>query len=142
MIILNSDVFTQLKQITLRHYPKTEALYLFGSYADKQNHDDSDIDLALLLPAPDSQLIGSLAMSECRFEFEDMLKITVDLINLRQVSTVFQKEIVSTATRLFTQRPYQAEEFEMLVYSFYQKLNQERADILQAFQMTGRAYQL
>ena len=131
-----------LNTIILAHYPHLEAIYLFGSYAQAQNTDHSDIDIALLFPAPNSKLIGSLVLSELRFELEDKLKIPVDLINLRQVSTVFQKEIITTGQRIVTKATYQAEEFEMLVYSFYQKLNQERAGILQAFQQSGRAYQL
>jgi predicted ATPase len=33
-----------------------------------------------------------------------------------------------------------ADEFEMLMLSFYQKLNEERQDILAEFARTGRAY--
>ena len=126
----------------LRHYPHIEAVYLFGSYAHAQNTEHSDIDLALLLSVSESKVIDSFALSALQFELEDILKIPVDLINLRQVSTVFQKEIIETGRRITTKANYQAEEFEMLVYSFYQKLNQERAEILESFKKTGRAYQL
>jgi uncharacterized protein len=64
----------------------------------------------------------------------------VDLINLRLVSTVLQKEIITNGRRLYTNDEYATEEFEMLTYSFYQKLNQERGEILAQFNQTGRAY--
>ena len=34
----------------LRHYPDTQAIYLFGSYGTENEWPDSDVDIALLLP--------------------------------------------------------------------------------------------
>ncbi len=64
----------------------------------------------------------------------------VDVINLRQASTVFQKEIIMAERRIFCANPYAADEFEMLTLSYYQKLNEERREILVEFARTGRAY--
>ncbi len=116
----------------LRHHPDTQAVYLFGSHGTENEWPDSDLDIA--------KQTGSLAMSNLRFELKNKLKKTVDLINLRQVSTVLQKEIISTGQRIATQNKHAAEEFEMLMISFYQKLNEERREILAEFVRTGRAY--
>jgi len=62
------------------------------------------------------------------------------LINLRLVSTVFQKEIVVADRRIFCADRYAADEFEMLTFSYYQKLNEERKQILEEFFKTGKAY--
>ncbi len=124
----------------LHHYPDIQAIYLFGSYANGGTWADSDVDIALLLPHDAAKQLGSLAMADLRFELEEQVGTVVDLINLRQVSTVFQKEIICTGQRIFTLNEWVADEFEMLTLSFYQKLNQERHDILVAFQKTGRAY--
>ncbi len=64
----------------------------------------------------------------------------VDLINLREVSTVFQNEIITADRRIYTGDAYGADEFEMLALSFYQKLGEERREILEEFWRTGRAY--
>lgn len=64
----------------------------------------------------------------------------VDLINLRNVSTVFQKEIITTGRRISCNDCYAAEAFEMLTLSLYQKLNEERREILHQFFETGKAY--
>jgi hypothetical protein len=42
--------------------------------------------------------------------------------------------------RLYCANQYAADEFEMLTLSYYQKLNEERKEILQSFFQTKRAY--
>lgn len=124
----------------LDHYPNTEAIYLFGSYGTEDEWPDSDVDIALLLPPEQAKAIRMLAMSPLCAELGLLLEKPVDLINLRVVSTVFQKEIITADRRIYTGDVYVADEFEMLVLSFYQKLGEERADILEEFWRTGRAY--
>jgi uncharacterized protein len=127
-------------QIVLSEFPATQAIYLFGSFATAGEWPDSDIDIALLLPAALAKQSGSLGMSELRFKLEDALKKPVDLINLRQVSTVFQKEIIMADRRIYCADLNAADEFEMLVLSLYGKLNEERRDILEEGLRSGRFY--
>ena len=126
----------------LSAYPKTQAIYLFGTYGTDSEWPDSDVDIALLLPPADAKEIGTLMMSPLRFELEGLLKKDVDLINLRQVSTVLQKEIVFSERRIHCAAEYASEEFEMLVLSFYQKLNQERAEVLAGGLRDGKFYSI
>lgn len=42
--------------------------------------------------------------------------------------------------RIYCSDQYETEEFEMLTFSFYQKLNEERKDIIHALYKTGKAY--
>ncbi len=127
-------------QAVLKSHPDTQAIYLFGSYGTQDEWPDSDVDIAILLPPEKAKKSGSLAMSKLRFELERLLKKTVDLINLRRVSTVFQKEITFADRRIHTGDEYAAEEFEMLTLSFYQKLNEERAETLAEGLRSGRFY--
>jgi uncharacterized protein len=124
----------------LGHYPDTQAIYLFGSYGTKNEWPDSDVDIALLLPPDQAKASRMLAMSPLCSDLGSLLEKPVDLINLREVSTVFQKEIITADRRIYTGDAYGADEFEMLVLSLYQKLGEERADILEEFWRTGRAY--
>jgi predicted nucleotidyltransferase len=126
-------------QIILAHYPAAQGIYLFGSYDAHQELPDSDIDIALLLPPEQARQEKNLFLSRCRFDLQDALSRDVDLLNARQVSTVFQKEIIG-GVRIYCADLYAADEFEMLVISYYQKLNEERREILDAFYRTGRAY--
>lgn len=136
------DMKEAIVQTVLKCRPYTQAIYLFGSYGTADEWPDSDVDIALLLPADKAKMAPSLAMDELRFKLEALLGKTVDLINVRQVSTVFQKEIIFADRRIYTGDEYAAEEFEMLTLSFYQKLNEERREILDEFWRTGRAYRV
>jgi len=124
----------------LGRYPETQAIYLFGSYGTENEWPDSDVDIALLLPPEQAKASRMLAMSPLCAELGSLLEKPVDLINLRIVSTVFQKEIIASDRRIHTANAYAADEFEMLVLSFFQKLSQERAEILAEGIRNGRFY--
>ena len=124
----------------LGRYPETQAIYLFGSYGTENEWPDSDVDIALLLPPEQAKASRMLAMSPLCAELGSLLEKPVDLINLRIVSTVFQKEIIASDRRIHTGNAYAADEFEMLVLSFFQKLSQERAEILAEGMCSGRFY--
>ncbi|MCU0521199.1 MAG: nucleotidyltransferase domain-containing protein [Anaerolineae bacterium] len=124
------------------YYPEVQAIYLFGSYGTGDEWPTSDVDIALLLPHIRAKSAGSLAMSELRFALESLLHRDVDLINLRLVSTVFQKEAITADRRLFCADAHAVDEFEMMTLSFYAKLGDERRSILEQFRETGRAYEV
>ena len=50
-MVLTEDI---LKTI-VRHYPDTQAIYLFGTYGTGNAWPDSDVDIALLLPPKTSK---------------------------------------------------------------------------------------
>jgi predicted nucleotidyltransferase len=133
---------TEIIKIILEHYPNTQAIYLFGSCGTDGEWPDSDVDIAILLSPEESKKTGSLSMSTLRFALEAALKKEVDVITLRYVSTVFQKEIVTADRRIYTGDRYAAEEFEMLTLSYYQKLNEERAEIIEGALAEGRFHQV
>lgn len=125
--------------IVLKHCPEAQAIYLYGSRSRAQSRSDSDIDIAVLLPPGRSGHEKCLCLSRCQADLESALASDVDLVDARHVSTVFQKEIIS-GKRVYCGDVFATDEFEMLVISFYQKLNEERRQILEAFFATGRAY--
>ena len=127
-------------QTILAHYPAAQGIYLFGSYGTDNAWPNSDMDIALLLPPDEAKRAGHMALGNARVALERLLGKDVDLINLRQVSTVFQKEIIMAERRIFCADAYAADEFEMLVLSYYQKLNEERADVLAEGLRSGRFY--
>ena len=125
---------------TLNSFPKLQALYLFGSFANQTQTSESDIDLAILLPHEAAKQTGSLMLSPFHLTLEKQLQRKVDLINLRQVSTVLQHEVINKGMILLNLDENAVDEFEMLTLSFYQKLNEERKEILEQFYQTGSAY--
>jgi len=124
----------------LEHYPTAQAIYLFGTYGAADAWPASDVDIAVLLPPEEARRRPQLMLTPCHYALADALDKPVDLLNAREVSTVFQKEIVKSGRRLYCADDDAAAEFEMLTLSHYQKLNEERKAILEAFQETGRAY--
>lgn len=128
--------------IVLAHYPTIQAIYLFGSYGTADERAESDADIALLLPPAEAKKVGSLAATALQSELVHRIGRSVDLINLRQASTVLQKEVIIADRRIFDGDPSCAEEFEMLTLSYYQKLNEERAAIIESALAGGRFHRL
>lgn len=131
---------TQLCQKVLALFPATQAIYLFGSCASGAGNEQSDLDLALLLPP----YLAFTSEPACWWHLQDELmtlfNCAVDLINLRQASIVFQMEILRTGWRIYCPDSQLCNEYEGLVLSFYQKLNEERREILLAIRSTGIIY--
>lgn len=123
----------------LAYYPATQGIYLFGFHGMTDEHPHSDIDIALLLLPGEAEQAGRLALSDLHLQLEMALGRDVDLLNARLVATVFQKAIIF-GELIYCADRYAVDEFEMLTLSCYQKLNEERAEILAEFRRTGRAY--
>jgi predicted nucleotidyltransferase len=132
----------EIIRLVQKHYPSTQAVYLFGSQAAGQEWPESDVDIAVLLPPGEAKKVGSLQISDLRFDLETLLGKEVDLINLRRVPTVLQKEVIAADSRIYEGDRFAAEEFEMLTLSYYQKLNEERAEILADALAGGRFHQV
>lgn len=128
----------QIISILREHFAGLQAAYLFGSQADHTGHPDSDVDIAILLSPEQSRQVSQAYLFQVRLELEKISQKNVDLINLRTANTVLQKEVIATGVRIYCSDEYAAELFEMLAFSAYQKLNQERADILQEIFSSSR----
>lgn len=113
------------------YFSDAQAIYLFGTYGTPDEKRESDLDIAVLLPPDRARAIGNLASNACRYALEDVLKRTVDLINIRMVNTVFQHEVIQEGRLIYQENEYAVSLFEMQVISSYQKLNEERAGILE-----------
>jgi uncharacterized protein len=137
---MNEEIQAIIVRIVLIHYPAVQGIYLFGSHGTEQKWPDSDVDIALLLPHEQAKREKHLILSQCRLDLENALAKEIDLLNARQISTVFQKEIIGGGALIYCSDRNAVDEFEMLVISYYQKLNEERRDILESFYRTGRAY--
>lgn len=138
--VLNRE--TLITKTVLQYYPDAQAIYLFGSCGTEEEWPESDVDVAVLLAPGESKKRGSMAMSDLALVLQSLLKKDVDLINLRRVSTVLQKEVVAADRRIYSGDPYAADEFEMLMLSNYQKLNEERSGIIGSALADGRFHQV
>lgn len=132
--------YNLIVRIVLEHYPSVQAIYLFGTNGTSYEWPGSDVHIALLLPPTEAGNSPHLILTPCHDALEETLRKSVDLLNARRLSTVFQKEIVATGRILYLHDEVAVAEFEMLTLSYYEKLNEERREILDSFQQTGRAY--
>ena len=108
--------------------PTAKLIYLFGSQANGQTNQDSDIDVAVLM----DQKVNPIT----RFDIQQILAIKfkkdIDLVDLLSASTVMQNQIIQHGICLYGSEEEQCK-FEMQVLSMYQRLNIERADILKDY---------
>lgn len=125
--------------LILEQYPATQGIYLFGSYDTDDAISSSDIDVAILLPVEVEKQInsGQWIKLSCDVAAATNREKT-DLIRLRQVDTVFKKEIIVADRRIYCADPIAADEFEMLTLSLYQQLQEERKEIIEDAINSGR----
>ncbi|MCY3620325.1 MAG: nucleotidyltransferase domain-containing protein [Gammaproteobacteria bacterium] len=121
-------------------FPEIQGIYLFGSYADGTQRPGSDVDLALLFRPSDQRSTRNLPMHPLSARLHGLAGCNFDLVDLRRASTVLQKEVVMLGRRIYCADETAADEFDVGAMSRYQKLNEERAGILEQFRKTGRAY--
>ena len=101
-------------------------VYIFGSVAKGIENYNSDIDIAFYSRNSYEPFeIFMLAQS-----IGKALKSEVDLIQLKNSSTVFQKEVVENGILIYEKDPIKREEFEILVFKKYARLNEERREII------------
>lgn len=116
--------------------PGVLGIYLFGSRSLDLQHADSDIDLALLAKhkLPETK-IWALAQALAAKYSRD-----VDLIDLKQASTVMCMQVISKGRRIYCTDEELCEAFEDFVFSDYAHLNEERAGILEDIGQRGAVY--
>lgn len=139
---LSERTIAGLISALLADLPDTQAVYLYGSVASGTATAASDLDLGVLLPHRTALRVGLLSLSSTRLRVASLVGREVDLVNLRRVPIVLQKEVVAGGCRIHTADRRAAEEYEMLVLSFYGKLNEERSEILAELARTKRAYRV
>ncbi len=130
---------TRLVEEILTLLPDTQAIYLFGSYVDNTVQEPSDLDVAVLLPYRSFTTAHTLWW-QLQEQLMDLVERPVDLINFSQASTVFQIQILRTGQRIYCPDPQSCDEYEGRTLSLYQKLNEERAEIIAAIRETGIVY--
>jgi predicted nucleotidyltransferase len=116
--------------------PGTIAVYLFGSRARGDAGRESDVDLAVLAPAP----LDPVARFELQERIAAELHASVDLIDLRSASAVLRVQVLEHCELLYEGDPRERARFEVAALSAYARLNEERKGILEDVARTGRVH--
>ncbi|GLH65045.1 nucleotidyltransferase domain-containing protein [Parageobacillus sp. G301] len=112
-------------------------IYLFGSEAQQQARQDSDIDLAFL----SERTLSHYERFMVAGELAAILNYDVDLVDLKEATTVFQAQVVGKGKVLYCADDDKKAQFEMKVFKEYAKLNEERAEILERIRKRGAVYE-
>ena len=124
----------------LEGHPTTQAIYRFGTWGTAAQRPDSDVDIAVLLPHEDAMRVDRWQWHLLAVRLADAAGAEhADLINLRRADTTLQAEILRTGRVAYCRDDGVRLEFETLVLSMYQKLNDERAGIRETIIGDARA---
>lgn len=105
-------------------------IYVYGSYALNQETSDSDIDLAFLT----EDKISAVEKWKIQEELAALLDKDIDLVDIKNASTVLRKEIVEKGKLIYCADKYKTDSFEMTSYSMYLDLNETRKHILNDYE--------
>lgn len=111
-------------------------VFLFGSFAKGEGRDDSDIDLAVY--ANDVISSYKLFITANFLSFE--VKRDVQIVDLKNISTVFAAQIVGTREVLYSESEALMDRYNTRTFKEYAKLNEERKIILDAIERDGKVY--
>jgi predicted nucleotidyltransferase len=115
--------------------PDVLAIYAFGSRVDGTAHDESDLDLAVLVAGyADTVRLWILAG-----DLAGKVHCDVDLLDMRAASTIMQHQILMTGRRLWA-RELDADLFECFVLSEKTALDEARAGLLADISERGKIY--
>lgn len=113
-------------------YPALVSIYIHGSMVKGNVHANSDLDLALLFtPGFTPARIDLLLFSA---DLESLIGRNVDIGVLSLDNVVYAKEVLTGGRRIYCRDTMACETFEMYVFSFYAKLNDERWEVLASYQ--------
>lgn len=113
--------------------PHVIAIYLFGSYGTKYETTESDVDIAVLCKEEiDSQHLWQLSQ-----KIAILLQRDIDLIDLKQASTVFSFQITYYGKRIYCDSTAHCDLFETHIFSDYVRLNEARRGIIRDIQQRG-----
>ena len=133
---MNEEMVAAIKDFLIDRIDP-DFIMLFGSQVTGNVHPNSDVDLAFYrenhgLSAYDIFILAG--------ELSEITKISVDLIDLNEASTVFKAQIFSTGIPIYTLNQVRLDHFRMNAMSMYANLDVERREILKSIVESGTIY--
>jgi len=116
--------------------PGLLAIYVFGSTAQGQASDDSDLDLAVL----GTESVPSARLYELARTMESELGIDVDLVDLLTASTVLKHEVIALGRLVHCTDGDAVVDFEGRSLAEFGRYLADFAPLLRAVRETGKAY--
>jgi uncharacterized protein len=127
-------------ELILQRLPNALAIYVFGSRANGNSSDESDLDMAVLV-AGYADVVGLWDLST---EIASAINCDLDLLDMRAASTVMQYQILSTGIRVWQSEvasvALDVGLYECAMLSEMTTLNEARAGLIADIQKSGTIY--
>lgn len=111
-------------------------IIIFGSFAKGNEREDSDLDVALF----GEHEISAYERFKLAGELASLVGREVDLVDIRQVDTVFTMQIFSQGVPIYLEDPNQFYIQRMRAYSMYFAFNEQRAPVIQSIKERGSVF--
>ncbi len=131
-----AEIVKSLVSLLQKELSDLEGVYLFGSRNTGESKVDSDWDFGYLSR---EGLLDERSWG-IKTNVESLFDIQIDLVDLYKATTVLQIQVLKTGTLVWIGEHNKIKQFEYLTLSYYQKLNEERADILKDIKLRGNIY--
>jgi len=119
----NLELRNQLKKY-LASFPTIEYAYLFGSYANGRQHQDSDLDIAIYLNDKAQKHNSEFCSNDNQAKIiSELVQIThindIDLIILNTAPALLKYQIVTSGQRIFCKDDILRKRFELMTIKLY-----------------------
>ena len=136
---MDSEKEKQLKTVVVKltqNISDLVAVLLFGTFGSEYETQQSDLDLALLARNP----LDPVSLWKLTQEIAIDLNRDVDLIDLRQASTVFRYQILTTGQLIYCSDQNEFARFDTTSFSMYFDLQETRKEILKDYEDRNMKY--
>ena len=121
------EIFEKSIQAILKVFPHIYAIYVFGSFGTQYETAQSDLDLAVL----SSETLDTVQLWQLAQEVAREIRRDVEIVDLKEASTVFKFQVLTTGKRIYCQDEKKCDCIENVYLSMYLRLNEERAGIIE-----------
>ncbi|WP_186669021.1 nucleotidyltransferase domain-containing protein [Sporosarcina sp. BP05] len=133
---MHVEIFHKVREFSIEKL-NPDFIIIFGSYAKGTTHSESDIDVAFYR---EDKVFSAYELFMFAQQLADIIDIEVDLVDLKEASTIFATQIFSTGEVIYSKNENLRMELHMRTYSMYAKLNEERQPIIDKIIETGSVY--
>jgi predicted nucleotidyltransferase len=127
--------FNNITKAVLDLYPDTEAIYVFGSYADSSYRPDSDVDIAIL-----ANELQPKEMWNLKGDISKKVNKDVDLVSLNSVGMVLQYEILWKGIRIYEKDAESIAMKEMRILSLCNEYLEQTQELAEEIVRSEKVY--
>ena len=123
---MNINEIEEKIKIMLVNELSPKLIYIFGSIVANRVRDDSDIDIAILT----EKKIDEYQLYMVSQQLADELKREVDIVDLKDASTIFKAEIIKNGKLIYNSDNLGKMYYQLEVLREYTFLNERRQEII------------